>query len=687
MEKYVNQANEHVKRMQELITAINVANKAYYGPGEELMSNHAYDRLVVELETLEEITGLHLDNSPIGKVGYEVVSELAKRKHLHPAKSLDKTKSVEDLSVFMGTHQCVLSWKLDGLTLVLNYENGKLVSGVTRGDGFVGEDVTHNVKYICGIPMTIDYKEPLEVRGEVVISYSDFEKINNFIENEDERYANPRNLASSSLRLLDSKKARRRYMRFAAFEWVSAQDVCSLYSESLHQLESFGFDVVQYVIVQDLNALKEAIAMFESHLMDGTMKIPSDGLVLAYEDLNYAASLGSTDHHPRGMMAFKWRDDEVETVLRGVEWSASRTGLLNPVAIFDTVQLEGTSVSRASLHNVNMFLNLQLGVGDKLMVYKANKIIPQVADNLTRSGTCDVPECCPICGGVTECRRLGDTMNTSSGSVFLYCTNPNCSAKHAGKFERMVSRDGLNVRGMGSEVVQQLVSHGWLCRYADLFYLSEYRDEMLCLEGFGEKSVDNLLCSIHDAEKTTFRKAFYALGIPNCGRDVGEILDRFFGSRLFGTSEDVSKTKQFVALMSSDSCMSQLQALDGIGAVTANYLVSFWKEHHQECIEFLAELEITDDYVSWNLQESHKSQKLAGLTFVITGKLRRYPSRDALKSEIQALGGKVSGSVSKNTSYLINNDLESESGKNKNAKALGIPIISEDDFVVMTKYS
>lgn len=669
------------KRMKELIAVISAANAAYYGSDTEIMPNHVYDRLVSELEELEERTGVHLDNSPVGSVGYTVVSELKKVKHRHPALSLDKTKSLDDLAAWMDGRPCVLAWKLDGLTLVLTYKDGKLISAVTRGDGIIGEDVTHNVKYIKGIPLELPDHNTIEVRGEVVISYKDFEAINDSLPVDQERYANPRNLAASSLRMLDSKKARRRHMRFAAFEWVDAlsHNVTSYYA-SMNILQHAGFDVVERVIITTPAELFEAVRMFESHLEDGTMVIPSDGLVISYDDLDYAASLGSTGHHPRGMFAFKWQDDEVETKLIDMEWSASRTGLLNPVAVFEPVQLEGTTVQRASVHNISIFKNLELGIGDKIMVYKANKIIPQVADNLTRSGTCKIPKCCPVCGSSTEFRTLGDTAHSTTRSLFLFCTNPDCAAKHQGLFERMVSRDGLNIRGMGPAVIEQFVSCGWLKNYSDVFCLSDHRDEMIALDGFDTPSVDKLLRNIKNSRETTFQRFFYALGIPNCGHDVGKILDSAFSNAIPDLDSEVTKLSQFFEMAGAEDAVDRMLSLKGIGEVTARAVSNFYQTHKLEIADFAAFVFITDNRELSGLEDTSSEKDLSGMTFVITGKLDTYKSRNELKSEIEGRGGKVFGSVSKNTTYLINNDTESLSSKNKMAKELGVKIISEAEY-------
>lgn len=673
--------NAIMDRMQKLISTISAANAAYYGSDMELMPNHAYDRLVCELEDLEESTGIHLDSSPIGKVGYAVVSELKKSRHLHPALSLDKTKLVEDLIRWMRDFICVLAWKLDGLTCVLTYQDGNLVSAVTRGDGIIGEDVTHNVKYIRGIPLCIAQSGCVEVRGEVTISYKDFEQINDQLPVDQDKYANPRNLASSSLRMLDSKKARRRFMRFAAFEWVDALSFgVRNYSESLQQLQMLGFDVVDHLLVQGKDQLMSAIRMFESHLEDGTMIIPSDGLVLSFEDLNYVAELGFTEHHPRGMMAFKWQDEEVETKLLDVEWSASHTGLLNPVAVFEPVSLEGTTVRRASLHNVSIFRNLELGIGDVLTVYKANKIIPKVADNLTRSGGCVIPKQCPVCKHTTVFRTLGDTKLSTTRSQFLFCSNPDCPAKSQGMFLRMVGRDGLNVRGMGAAAIEQFVSYGWLRKYSDLFYLENHRCQMLSLDGFDSVSVDKLLASIRTSRETTFQRFFYSLGIPGCGHDVGRILEHYFTSPNCSLSRG-TKLSRFFELVGSEDAVTLLSGLDGIGSVTASSIVMFYQKHKLDIIDFCNLLLIMDNDLT-DFTESLDSVKkdLIGLTFVITGKLQQYASRDVLKAEIESRGGVVAGSVSGRTNYLICNDENSSSSKVKKAVSLGVSIISEDDY-------
>ena len=639
--------------MEQLVKKLNQAAKMYYSGNGSMMSDKEYDKLYEQLEKMEKETGIILPDSPTRRVGYQVVSKLPKVTHEYPALSLDKTKSVEELIKWANGKEIILSWKLDGLTLQVTYEKGIMEKCVTRGNGIVGEDVSHNAPYIQGLPQKIPYQGKLVVRGEVLISYADFDMIN-----EDGEYKNPRNLASSSLRLLDSYTASKRCMHFKAFTLVFKEDMPSKFTESLGWLKEQGLDTVEFAIVDNMYT---AVREFEKKVV--SYEFPTDGLVATFNDIAYGQSLGTTGKFPKHSIAFKWKDDTEETILRDIDWSASRTGLINPVAVFDPVELEGTTVKRASIHNIRYIEKLKLGYGDTITIYKANKIIPMIDDNLTKNGNyIPIPEVCPVCGGKTE-RRV----NSDDTSESLYCTNPQCPAKHIGRYTRLVERDGLNVIGLSKAAIEKFVDSGFLHEFRDLYHLQEYKDQILEMEGMGEKSYQNMIDAIESSRTTTFRQFFYSLGIPEAGHDVAKILEKECSRR---------KTRFFEDMAGAADGVEKFQKMSGIGEVIAQNLCCWYKEHKEEYQNLLYELTITDDEV----EDNFTVQDLVGKTFVITGKLETYPNRDALKSEIESRGGKVSGSVSKNTTYLINNDTESMSGKNKKAKELGITVISESDF-------
>ena len=643
--------------MKNLVRKLNEAAKAYYSGHESIMSDKEYDALYDELLKMEKETGIVLPDSPTQRVGFRVVSELKKITHEYSALSLDKTKDREELKKWLGAQIGVLSWKLDGLTAVATYDNGHLIRLVTRGNGEVGEDVTHNAKYIEGLPLQIPFMGHLVIRGETLISYPNFEKINATIVNLDDKYKNPRNLASSSLRLLDSSIAAKRHLHFRAFEVVYPEMITI--SDSLDWLDTMRIDHVAFWKV-NAATIFNVIEILENIINKNLLDDPTDGLVLTYDDVAYGKSLGTTGKFPKHSIAFKWKDDAVETTIRNIEWSASRTGLINPVAVFDPVELEGTTVTRASVHNIQYMKDLELGKNDTITVYKANKIIPQIDENLTKNGNYfKVPEYCPVCGKPTV-RKF----NKERTSEFLYCMNAECPAKHVGKYTRLVERDALNVKGLSSARMEQFVNLGYLKEFADLYHLERYKEEIVSMEGFGEKSYQNMMDAIEASRTTTFRQLFYALGIPGAGHDVAKILD----ARL-----EHPKAENLLLLARRKDAYTVLTSYEGIGDITADAIIQWFWWHADEYQRLCQELTIMEE-------TSTSKQDLVGKVFVITGKLENYPNRDALKSEIEARGGKVSGSVSKNTSYLINNDVTSISGKNKKAKELGVAIISEDDF-------
>ena len=644
-----------INRIKELNTILKKASESYYAKDESMMSDMEYDRLYDELVSLEEETGMILAGSPTQTVGYKAVDNLPKERHPSPMLSLAKTKSREELSSWLGGKEGVLSWKLDGLTVVLTYNDGELFKAVTRGDGETGEVITPNAKAFENVPLKIPFKGEMVIRGEAVISYADFEKINASITSDDEKYKNPRNLCSGSVRQLDAGITAKRHVRFVAFNLVSAEGAEEIIMNSAYQrlafLESLGFEAVQRVKVNSENIV-EKVGEFEEKVK--TYEIPSDGLVLTFEDVKYGASLGRTAKSPRHSIAFKWADETATTILREVEWSASRTGLINPVAIFDPVELEGTTVSRASVHNISIVRSLKLGIGDTITVYKANMIIPQIAENLTGSGTLHIPEKCPVCGGKTEIKALNEAQT-------LYCTNPECPAKQIKSFEQFVSRDALNIEGLSEMTLEKFVDMGFIKEYADIFHLDKYKDVIITMEGFGEKSYNNLMASVEKASKTLLYRVLFGLGIPGIGVANAKVLASYF-------DHDIEKVRSAKA--------EELSQIEGIGDIMAGAVCEYFssEKNNQMLDRLLTCLEIEKPV-------NNSPQNLSGLTFVITGSLIHFENRNALKAEIESRGGKVAGSVSSKTTALINNDSASSSSKNKTAKDLGIPIVTEDEFI------
>lgn len=646
-----------VNQMKELVKKLNEAAKAYYQEDREIMSNREYDALYDQLEQMEAETGIVLADSPTVNVGYEAVDALPKETHESPMLSLDKTKERETLRAFIGTHQTLLSWKMDGLTIVLTYENGELRKAVTRGNGIVGEVITNNARTFKNIPLRIAYQGRLVLRGEAIITYSDFERINETIEDVDAKYKNPRNLCSGSVRQLNNQITAERNVRFYAFALVSAQDV-DMHNSRAYQMEwlkSQGFEVVEYRMVTG-ESLDEAMDYF-SHTIESN-DFPSDGLVALYDDIAYGDSLGSTAKFPRNAFAFKWADEIRETTLREIEWSPSRTGLINPIAVFDPVELEGTTVSRASVHNVSIVKELQLGIGDTIQVYKANMIIPQIAENLTRSSNLEIPHICPVCG--EEARVIQENEVES-----LYCMNPDCVAKKIKAFTLFVSRDAMNIDGLSEATLEKFIAKGFIHDFGDIFEIARHREEIVTMEGFGEKSYDNLIVSIDKAKETTLAKVIYSLGISNIGLSNAKVICRHF-------DDDLDKIRTAEE--------EEISAIDGIGPVIAKSLTKYFgdPENNRKLDHLLGYLHINKEEVSEN-------QTLAGMNFVITGSLEHFSNRGEAKKLIESLGGKVTGTVTGKTNYLINNDTTSNSSKNKKARELGIPILSEEDFIKMTE--
>ncbi len=647
-----------IARMRELTGRLREASRAYYQNDTELMSNLEYDRLYDELEKLERETGTVLAGSPTVTVGYAALEQLPKERHEEPMLSLDKTKEVAALAEFAGDHEVLISWKLDGLTVVLTYQGGELVKAVTRGNGEVGEVITNNARVFQNIPLHISYQGELILRGEAVITYSEFEKINEEIGDAEARYKNPRNLCSGSVRQLNNEITAKRHVRFYAFALVRADgvDFENRRSSQFEWLHSMGFETVEYRRTH-ADGVADTVAWFEEKIQH--YDVPSDGLVVTYNDIAYGRSLGRTAKFPRDSIAFKWQDETCETTLREIEWSPSRTGLINPVAIFDPVELEGTTVSRASVHNLSIMKALRLGIGDTVTVYKANMIIPQIAENLTGSGAVEIPEICPACGGPTTVKQINDVET-------LCCTNPRCSAKRIKSFALFVSRDAMNIEGMSEATLEKFIARGYLHTFADLFHLEQHREEIVQMEGFGEKSYANLMQSIGKARTTTLPRLVYALGIPNIGVANAKLLCRFFDyelERLRTAGEE------------------ELASIEGLGGVIAASVAGYFAdEENAEALDtLLCELTLEKP------EEQEGGSTLSGKTFVITGSVEQFANRSELKAFIEAHGGKVTGSVTKKTDYLINNDTTSNSSKNKKARELAIPVLSEADFLKLVE--
>lgn len=645
-----------IKRMKEISAVLINASKAYYQEDREIMSNLEYDRLYDELQALEEETGVVLAGSPTVTVGYESQESLPKERHESPMLSLGKTKERAELVQFAGDQEILLSWKLDGLTIVLTYQDGVLAKAVTRGNGEIGEVITNNAKVFQNIPLQIPFKGELILRGEAVITYSEFEKINQDIQDVDARYKNPRNLCSGSVRQLNNEITASRHVRFYAFALVRAEgmEFDNSHASQFEWLKNQGFEVVEYYKC-NAGQVEARVNYFAKKIPD--FDIPSDGLVAMYDDIAYGDSLGRTAKFPRNAIAFKWQDETAQTVLREIEWSPSRTGLINPVAIFDPVELEGTTVSRASVHNISILRQLKLGLGDQITVYKANMIIPQIAENLTCSDNLEIPQRCPACDGETEIRSLNDAQS-------LYCSNPDCSAKKMKSFVLFVSRDAMNVDGLSEATLEKMISHGFIHTYADIFHLNEHREVIEEMDGFGEKSCQNLIQSIEAARDTTLPRLIYSLGIPNIGVANAKLLCEFF-------DYDLEKIR--------NSDIETLASIEGLGMVIASSVSEYFKDekHAKALDDLLKEVRIASP------EENRTEKEFYGKVFVITGSVTHFANRNELKAYIEERGGKVTGSVSKNTDYLINNDTASASSKNKKARELGIPVISEEEFLAL----
>ena len=643
-------------RIKELVELLNRAGKAYYQESREIMSNIEYDKLYDELVTLEKESGIVLANSPTVNVGYEVVSELPKETHESPMLSLDKTKEVEGLKAFLNTHTGAISWKLDGLTVVLTYENGELIKAVTRGNGEVGEIITNNARTFKNLPLHISHKGKLVVRGEAVIKYSDFEKINAQIEDVDAKYKNPRNLCSGSVRQLNSKITAERNVNLYVFSLVHAEgvDFGNSIMTQYEWLKEQGFDVVEYKEVNATNV--EAAVKYFAEAIE-TQDLPSDGLVLVYDDIEYGISLGRTAKFPRNGIAYKWADELAPTSLIEIEWSPSRTGLINPVAIFEPVELEGTTVSRASVHNLSVMESLELGIGDKISVYKANMIIPQIADNMTRSGNIIIPDICPVCGGKTEIKKINDAKS-------LYCVNENCQAKKIKLYSLFVSRDAMNIDGLSEETIEKFISSGYIKEPADIYKLNRYESEIVGTKGFGRKSYDKLWSAIEASRETNLVRVIYGLGIEGVGLSNAKVICKNFDydlERMRNADKEI------------------LVGIEGVGDVIADAILRYFANDNNmlELDNLLAELNLIVE------KKADVEAVFEGMVFVVTGSVNHFANRNEVKDKVEELGGKVTGSVTSKTNYLINNDINSSSSKNKKAKELGVPIITEEEFIEM----
>ena len=649
-----------IQRMKELSGILKEASRAYYAEDREIMSNLEYDALYDELVKLEEETQMVLAGSATTTVGYEAVDELPKEAHESPMLSLDKTKDREVLRGFIGEHKTLLSWKMDGLTVVFTYNQGNLQKAVTRGNGVVGEVITNNARVFDNVPLKIPYQGELTLRGEAIITYSEFEKINSEIEDVDARYKNPRNLCSGSVRQLNNEITAKRHVRFYAFSLVKAEgvDFANSRQQQMEWLKDQGFEVVEYRVVTS-DTLDEAMEYFATQIEHNDF--PSDGLVALYDDIAYGDSLGRTAKFPRNAFAFKWADEMAETTLEEIEWSPSRTGLINPVEIFTPVELEGSTVSRASVHNISIMRKLELGIGDRIKVYKANMIIPQIGENLTKSGVKDIPEICPACGGKTVIEKVNDVES-------LYCRNPECPAKAIKGFTLFVSRDAMNIDGLSEATLEKFIARGFIRDFGDIFEIDRYKDEIIQMEGFGEKSYENLIESLNRAKKTELPRVLYALGIPSIGVANAKMI-----------CKELDYDMEKIRHVSEE----ELAAIDGIGPVIAKSFVDYFKkEGRQEKLDhLLSHLELGE------APKQKEEQIFHGMNFVITGSVEHFSNRKEVKEEIEKRGGKVTGSVTSKTNYLINNDTQSSSSKNKKAKELGIPIISEETFIQMMEKS
>lgn len=647
---------DKITRMKELINILNKASELYYQKNTIMMTDYEYDHLYDELVELEKETNMTLSNSPTINVEPEISSSLKQVEHPSPMLSLAKTKKVSELENFLGDKEGLLSWKLDGLTIVLTYENGKLISGVTRGTGIIGELVTENVKQFKNVPLTIPYKGRLVLRGEAIIKYSDFNRMNEELGDGSSQYKNPRNLCSGSVRQLDSSITAKRCVNCIIFALIeSSTNISNLKSECFDWLKNQGFEVVEHYKVTK-NTVKEQVLMFKEKVKE--YDIPSDGLVITYDDIAYGNSLGTTAKFPKHSLAFKWKDETVATTLRKVDWLVSRTGLINPVAVFDPVELEGTIVSRASVHNVSILEGLKLGIGDTIMVYKANMIIPQIASNSTQSGNLEIPDRCPVCGSKAS-------IISNSDVKYLYCMNDFCKAKLIKRLSLFVSRNAMNIDGISDMILNKLITEKIVNNYKDLYHLDRYKDKIIAFDGFGEKSYNNMINSIEKSRHVKLANFIYALGIPDIGFSRAKLICNHFNN-------DFNKI--------SNLTYEELSNIPGVGDVIAKEWIDTFSNP-----DFIEELKELKEEIDIPKASTNSNKDLDGLTFVITGSLNKFTNRDTMIEFIEEHGGKVVTSISSKVNYLINNDITSTSTKNNKAKELGINIIDEDKFLELIK--
>lgn len=652
----INDSNV-LEKMHKLISLIDKYRNEYYNEDREEVDNKEYDRLKDELDELERKAGFVLSNSPSLKVGCEVTSKLPKYTFKKPMLSLSKTKEVSGLQQFLSDKDGILSWKMDGLTVVVAYNNGELVSAITRGNGEIGEVITQNAKHFRNLPLRIPYKGKLVLRGEAVMTYSDFERINKgLVTSGDELKKNPRNLCSGTVRSVDSSVTKNRGVYWYAFELVSADcEIPNDIDKQFKWLNNNGFDTVQFMVVNSSNVV-QAVMQFESIVESKKLDIPTDGLVLTYRDKKYGESLGVRAKSPRHSIAFKWEDEAVETKVIDIEWSPSRNGLITPVAIFEPVDIEGSTVSRASLHNVSIFAEKQLGYGDRIKVYKANMIIPQVLDNLDRTATCQIPGQCPCCGEPTVLHQ-----DPKSGVYTLWCENSECAAKGTRSFEHFVARDAMNIDGVSTSTLNTLIECRIISDYASIYHINEHADEIINLEGFGYTSFMNIVNAVEKSRNVKPANLIYALGIPNIGLTTAKLICKHFGN-------DLVKTVT--------ASYNDLINIDGIGDTIADSFTAYFadKNNAEAFVRLTKELNIIQEAVSNNTE-------MNGITICVTGDVHIFKNRRAIKDIVENLGGKLTGSVSKSTSYLVTNDTTSGSRKNKAAQEYGIPILTEQQFI------
>ena len=667
---------DKINIIKQLVELLNKANKAYYEKSNPIMTDREYDQLYNELVSLEKETGVILSGSPTQYAGYNIESKWDKITHEFPALSLNKTKDRNELVNWLGDKEGVLSWKEDGLTMIMSYDNGSLSTLASRGNGIVGENLTKNARYIHGIPLEIPYKGHLVVRGEALISYKTFEEINNLIENEEDRFKTPRNLASGTIRNLDSKIVANRNIEVKAFELVYADNMPKTYTEALNWLYDLGFDVVEYKEVTK-DSLLEIIEWFESKIKDN--EYSSDGLVLVYNDIAYGKSLGTTSKFPLSGIAFKWNDDTYETTVTGIEWYASRNSL-NPVLVFNTVNIDGSDINKASIHNVNIMKSLELGIGDTVEIYLANKIIPQVADNQTRSNTFEIPDKCSVCGSPTEIITSEDGI-----TQILVCTSESCPGKLLGKLKLFCSKEGMDIEGLSEATLQTFIDKGWLKDISDIYKLHLHETQMQHMKGFGKRSVTKLLNAIDESRTVTMANFIRALGIPLIGKTQSKALSDL-------CSGNIEKFEDMVYCETDFS-----NKLDGFGEKRSNSILNWFGDETNFEIYNKLKKELTfiatDGFMNKpegedNMSENNNNYKdLSGQMFVITGSLNHFANRDELKSLLESLGAKVSGSVSKKTTALICNDSDSGSTKSRKAAELGIPVWTEDELLNNIKAS